>query len=129
MPERNSQPLTERTNQAAKPTGARVILWDSTLVGFGVRIQPSGLKSYILDYRFGHPPRQHRTTIARVGEVLLKVARDRAAEIKYSARHDNLDPTMMRLDLDAMRREFEERLDDLAAKVARLESNMPVSSD
>ena len=121
MPERNSQPLTERMVQAAKPEPKARILCDSGLVGFGLRIQPSGVKSYILDYRHGNPPRQRRATIARVGEVLLKVARDKAAEIKYQARQDNLDPAVMRLALDAMRRDFTERLDGLDARVARLE--------
>lgn len=75
----------------------------------------------MFQYRHGNPPQQRRTTIARVGEVPLKVARDKAAESKYSARQDSLDPARMRLDLDAMRREFEERLGDLSARVDRLE--------
>lgn len=122
MPERNSQPLTERTIQAAKPGAKPIFLWDSSLAGFGVRIQPSGLKSYILDYRHGHPLRQRRATIARVGEVPLKAARDRASAIKFQARNDNLDPAQIRFDLDAMRRDFQEQLDGLAVKVERLES-------
>jgi hypothetical protein len=37
----------------AKPRGARYILWDARLKGFGVRIEPSGAKSYVVRYRAG----------------------------------------------------------------------------
>lgn len=35
------------------PAAGETILWDSTLAGFGVRVRPGGVKSYIIMYRAG----------------------------------------------------------------------------
>ena len=35
------------------PTAGETVLWDAKLPGFGVRIRPSGMKSYIVQYRAG----------------------------------------------------------------------------
>jgi hypothetical protein len=36
--------LTKRTVDAAKPVASRYILWDVDLAGFGLRVEPSGIK-------------------------------------------------------------------------------------
>ncbi len=43
--------LTKRTVDAAKPKQSDYVLWDSDLAGFGLRVRPSGAKSYIVQYR------------------------------------------------------------------------------
>ena len=43
--------LTKRTVEALEPAEKSWIAWDDRLVGFGVRVQPSGTKSFIVSYR------------------------------------------------------------------------------
>jgi hypothetical protein len=44
--------LTKSVVAAAKPnTNKEVFLWDSELRGLGLRVKPSGAKSYFLQYR------------------------------------------------------------------------------
>jgi integrase len=43
--------LTKRTVDALKPKAKAYIAYDSTLAGFGIRVMPSGHKSFIVDYR------------------------------------------------------------------------------
>ena len=69
--------LTERRIRDAKPQAKTTILWDGQVKGLGVRITPAGVKSFILNYRADG--RERRATLARVTELSLKAARDRAA--------------------------------------------------
>jgi Arm DNA-binding domain len=43
--------LTKRTVDAATPEADRFIVWDIELKGFGLLVLPSGVKSYVYDYR------------------------------------------------------------------------------
>ena len=45
--------LTKRTVDALQPAEKPWIAWDDKLTGFGVRIQPSGTKAFIVNYRTG----------------------------------------------------------------------------
>ena len=45
--------LTKRTVDALQPAEKPWIAWDDKLTGFGVRIQPSGTKAFIVNYRAG----------------------------------------------------------------------------
>jgi cell fate (sporulation/competence/biofilm development) regulator YmcA (YheA/YmcA/DUF963 family) len=77
--------LTKRTVDAAAPRGARYELWDSELRGFGLRIQPSGLKTFFVRYRAGAGGRgapKEFYLIGRYGEHLTPdQARRRAREV------------------------------------------------
>jgi hypothetical protein len=39
-------PITKRVVDGLKATGGEYFIWDDKLVGFGVRVQPSGAKSF-----------------------------------------------------------------------------------
>jgi len=57
------------------------VVWDSSLPGFGVRVKPSGVKSYVLQYRNRHGSTK-RLTLGRVGQITLDQARKEAARLK-----------------------------------------------
>lgn len=69
--------LTEKRIRDAKPESKPKIMFDRTLAGFGVKISPGGAKAFVLRYRLDGRSREVR--IARVGEMSLKAARERAA--------------------------------------------------
>ena len=52
------------------------IYWDETLPGFGVRVYPSGKKSFVLFYRI--KGRKHYKVIGKYGPLSLEQARERA---------------------------------------------------
>ncbi|NPU99335.1 MAG: tyrosine-type recombinase/integrase [Candidatus Omnitrophica bacterium] len=58
-------------------------LWDGQLRGFGLRITPSGTKSFIVFYRTGG--KQRIITIGRFGVLTVDQARKRAQEILVEA--------------------------------------------
>ena len=57
--------ITKRYVDALKPGAADVVHWDDALPGFGVRVRPSGAKSYVYVYRLGggRRGRQRRFTL------------------------------------------------------------------
>ena len=69
--------FTDRSVQAAKAKdGKRRYVWDSKLPGFGLRIEPSGRKSFVVKYRFkGH---QRMVTLASYPATSLAKARSKA---------------------------------------------------
>lgn len=48
-----AETLSEKTVKAAVPRSSRYVIWDDTVVGFGLRVTPSGSKSWIFSYRAG----------------------------------------------------------------------------
>ena len=81
--------LTKRTIDSLKPDPvSEVFAWDSELKGFGVRIMPSGIASYILKYR-NKEGRQRRLALGRVGaltpEESRNLARQRLAEVAHGS--------------------------------------------
>ena len=68
--------LTERRIRDAKAESKTRFLWDGQVKNLGVRITPKGVKSYVVFYRSAG--RKHLATLARVAELSLREARDRA---------------------------------------------------
>ena len=76
--------LTKRSIEALAPAEKSWIAWDDKLTGFGVRVQPSGTKSFIVNYRAGDGGRRapnKRVVIGRFGRVPPDRARRRAQEL------------------------------------------------
>lgn len=70
--------LTKRVIDAAEAKQSRYTIFDSAIPGFGVRIYPSGEKSWIFEYRPGEGGRRvakKRATIGRVRDFTPERAR------------------------------------------------------
>ena len=97
--------LTKRVVDALKPEASEVVHWDTALSGFGVRVWPTGRKSYIVKCRCRG--RQIKMTIGTHGPMTVEQARTKArgiiAEAKAgqdpSAEHSQMrkSPTMKEL--------------------------------
>ncbi len=75
--------LTKRTVEALKPGPRPWIAWDDRLTGFGVRVQPSGAKTFVVNYRAGSGGRRapnKRVTLGRFGRITPEQARRMAQE-------------------------------------------------
>lgn len=63
-------------------------LWDSELAGFGLRIMPSGTKSFIVRYRIdggGRTAKRRTFTIGRFGQFTVEQARKKAKAVLGAA--------------------------------------------
>src|SRR5512139_3648314 len=72
--------LTKRVVERASAARDRdVWLWDTELRGFGVRIKPSGVRSYVVQYR-NAGGRTRRLALGRHGVLTAEQARDMARQ-------------------------------------------------
>src|SRR5690554_1794426 len=72
------------------PQKGQAFKWDTELRGFGVRVMPSGLKSFILQYR-NSEGRSRRIVIGRDGILTVEQARQKA-KIQLGAVAEGTDP-------------------------------------
>jgi site-specific recombinase XerD len=87
--------VTVRSVDALKPSKDRdVFLWDGELRGFGVRVKPSGLKSYLVQYRNADGATR-RLVLGHHGVMTARRARD-LARAKLVEVSEGLDPSAMR---------------------------------
>src|SRR5215467_1318271 len=81
--------ITKRTVDALQSSCNELTVWDNTVTGFGVRVRPTGAKSYVVVYRAGAgrgaPVRRY--TIASVGKITPERARARAKVILGAVAH------------------------------------------
>jgi integrase len=83
--------ITKRVVDAAAPDeGRRYIVWDTELRGFGLLVLPSGVKSYVFQYRTPEG-RERRATIGKHGAWTAEEARARADEMRRAV-NEGRDP-------------------------------------
>lgn len=101
--------ITKRLVDAADPTDKDQYFWDKELRGFGLRVKPSGSKSYIIQYR-NRSGRSRRYTVGLHGRLTPDEARSEATKLLGDVER-GLDPAeekqMGRKDLTL--KEFSER--------------------
>lgn len=71
--------LNKRAIDALKPEAKDYFIWDSQIAGFGVRVMPSGAKSYQAQYRKGG--RTRRVSLGRHGKITVDEARRLAKDV------------------------------------------------
>ena len=100
----NRLSLTRRSIEAMKPRERPWVAWDDKLTGFGVRVQPSGVKSFFVNYRTGEGGRKapnRNVVIGRFGRMAPEQARRLAQQVlgKVAA---GADPARERTEARAM---------------------------
>lgn len=81
--------ITKRVVDSAGPRATRYTIFDSEVKGFGLRVYPSGLKSYVFEYRAGEGGRaaaKKRVTIGGSTEFTPDEARKRADKLRASVK-------------------------------------------
>lgn len=76
--------LTKREVDRVVPSDHIVFVFDTDLKGFGLKVMPSGVKTFIVEYRAGAGGRKatkRRLTIGRYGALTPEQARDLAKDI------------------------------------------------
>jgi integrase len=87
-----NQSITIRTVEASRPCPGRdVYNWDSGLRGFGLRVTPKGVKSYVLQYRVDGGPAR-RTTIGIHGSPWTPQTARKEAERLLMLVRQGVDP-------------------------------------
>lgn len=77
--------LTKRFVDLAQPGPKDVFHWDQDIPGFGLRVKPSGAKSYLVQYR--QDGRSRRMTLGRHGVITADEARKLARQHLGSVAH------------------------------------------
>ncbi|WP_349956582.1 site-specific integrase [Rhizobium sp. ZPR3] len=105
MVKRAGVALTKKVVDAAEKQAKRYHLWDSELAGFALRVEPSGVKTFMIKYRAnggGRSATQRWLVIGRFGPLTPDQAR-KIAKIKLGSVAAGADPAS---ELQAKRREM-----------------------
>ena len=70
--------LSKRAVEAAEIRASEYVLWDGDIPGFGVRIMPSGRRTYLVQYRVG--TRSRKLALGPHGVLTSEQARARAMQ-------------------------------------------------
>lgn len=82
--------ITKRVVDATEPRVRLFSIWDDEIKGFGLRVTPGGVKSWVVMYRNGHR-RQRWLTIGRANVLTPDEARAEARQV-LAAVHRGQDP-------------------------------------
>ena len=85
--------LTKRIIDATEPQVTEFFLWDENIPGFGLRLMPSGRKSFVVQYRAGRRPR--RMSLGPSTVLTCDQARTRAITIIAAVKNGE-DPAAVR---------------------------------
>jgi integrase len=84
------QKLTKSTVESLAASDQDCVIWDTALPGFGIRVKPSNVKSYIVQYRNRKTGASRRKTIGQHGPLLtFHKAKERARIILADALKGN----------------------------------------
>lgn len=76
-----AQRISKRVVDATDPGSKDIYVWDSELKGFGLKVMPSGRKTYLVQYRVGgRKGRTRRFTIGKHGNLTAEQARKAAKD-------------------------------------------------
>ncbi|WP_424972071.1 Arm DNA-binding domain-containing protein [Dinoroseobacter sp. S76] len=95
--------LTEDIVASAPAEEKEYTIWSPNLPCFGLRIRPSGCRSFIVKYRIAGSERQGKITLGKAGTLPLDLARNIAREVLIEARA-GFDPQSMHKSGELMRR-------------------------
>jgi integrase len=89
--------ITKRLVDSLGARTSEFFVWDSKLPGFGIRVQPSGVMSYVVKYRAGSGRKAptRRLTLGRVGKITPDKARTLAKGKLGDVAH-GLDPAAVK---------------------------------
>ena len=80
----NKVKLTKRVVESAVPDAIkRIVIWDTEVTGFCVRVYPTGKKTYFLQYR-NKKRETHKIKIGVHGSITTELARQKAIELSLS---------------------------------------------
>src|SRR5262245_59818941 len=82
--------ITKRAVDALKTPTKRAFLWDTEVKGFGIVKRPTGVHSYVFNYR-NRSGEDRRISIGQVGTITPAQAREKAEEHRDAVR-DGRDP-------------------------------------
>lgn len=82
--------LTKKAIDGALPKPAEYHVWDGEIRGFGLRIRPSGARSFVYHYRpgGGRASPKRKVTIGSYGEITVDQAREKAKKLAGDVAHD-----------------------------------------
>jgi integrase len=94
----NEIKLTKRIVDILRPRSKEYVVWDSQLIGFGLRVRPTGTKSFVAIYRAGkgRNAAQRKITIGPSGGTLTPDMARKAARVILGAAASGGDPALDR---------------------------------
>jgi integrase len=86
------QKLTKAVVDRLPGQGTEYVVWDAELPGFGIRVKPTGIKSFIVQYRNRKTGASRRKTVGQYGALLSLYRAKEAARILLAEALKGNDP-------------------------------------